>query len=194
MIIPQFRHCDCKIFAWLHFGIFFKLPCIVQIYAWFFMLCRNHHSDSHTNHVIIHSNGCLSLAEPIHWMTATDHGIAYQILIEWNINVMCLHCGHLTTAQDSQHKVSTDYYYWINIDLHSNHAQWIQQWWLPYSLQKKCSHPKISSSYCKMLVFLKVLLSVGPILLYIFIRMLHVGIDTEYRLELVISISQNCIR
>ena len=52
MITPQFRHCDCKIFEWLHFGIFFKLPCIVQIYAWFFMHCRNHHSDNHTNHVI----------------------------------------------------------------------------------------------------------------------------------------------
>ena len=33
--------------------LFFKFPCIVRIYAWFFMHCRNHHSDSHANHVII---------------------------------------------------------------------------------------------------------------------------------------------
>ena len=33
--------------------LFFKFPCIVRIYAWFFMHCRNHHSDSHANHVIM---------------------------------------------------------------------------------------------------------------------------------------------
>ena len=33
MIISQFRHCVCEIYEWLHFGIFFKLPCIMQIYA-----------------------------------------------------------------------------------------------------------------------------------------------------------------
>ena len=38
---------------WLNFGTFFKFPCIVRIYAWFFMHCRNHHSDSHANYVII---------------------------------------------------------------------------------------------------------------------------------------------
>ena len=30
-----------------------ELPCIVRIYAWFFMHCKNHYSDSHANHVII---------------------------------------------------------------------------------------------------------------------------------------------
>ena len=53
VILPQFHHCDCKICEWLNSGIFFKFPCIVRIYAWFFMHCRNHHSDNHTNHVII---------------------------------------------------------------------------------------------------------------------------------------------
>ena len=56
-ILPQFRHCDCGMCEWLNFGTFFKFPCIVRIYAWFFMHCRNHHSDSHTNHVIIFYNG-----------------------------------------------------------------------------------------------------------------------------------------
>ena len=37
---------------WLNFGTFLKFPCIVRIYAWFIMHCRNHHSDSHANHVI----------------------------------------------------------------------------------------------------------------------------------------------
>ena len=53
MILPQFHHCDCELCKWLNFGFFFKFPCIVRIYAWFFMHCRNHNSDSHTNHVII---------------------------------------------------------------------------------------------------------------------------------------------
>ena len=52
-ILPQFHHCDCEMCEWLNFGTFFKFPCIVRIYAWFFMHCRNHHSDNHTNHVII---------------------------------------------------------------------------------------------------------------------------------------------
>ena len=34
------------------FLTFYKFPCIVWIYAWFFMHCRNHHSDNHVNHVI----------------------------------------------------------------------------------------------------------------------------------------------
>ena len=51
-ILPQFHHCDCGMCEWLNFGTFFKFPCIVRIYAWFFMHCRNHHSDSHANHVI----------------------------------------------------------------------------------------------------------------------------------------------
>ena len=46
---------------WLNFGIFFKLPCIVQLYAWFFMHCKNHPSDSHTNHVIMLYNWQLIL-------------------------------------------------------------------------------------------------------------------------------------
>ena len=51
-ILPQFHHCDCGMCEWLNFGTFLKFPCIVRIYAWFFMHCRNHHSDSHANHVI----------------------------------------------------------------------------------------------------------------------------------------------
>ena len=53
MILPQFHHCDCEICEWLNFGTFCKFPCIVRIYAWYFMQCRNHHSDNHANHVII---------------------------------------------------------------------------------------------------------------------------------------------
>ena len=52
VILPQFHHCDCVMCEWLNFGTFFKFPCIVRIYAWFFMHCRNHHSDNHANHVI----------------------------------------------------------------------------------------------------------------------------------------------
>ena len=52
-ILPQFHHCDCGMCEWLNFGTFLKFPCIVRIYAWFFMHCRNYHSDSHANHVII---------------------------------------------------------------------------------------------------------------------------------------------
>ena len=37
----------------------FKFPCIVPIYAWFFMHCRNHNNDRHANHVIIY--GCALL-------------------------------------------------------------------------------------------------------------------------------------
>ena len=37
---------------WLNFGTFFKFPCIVRIYACFFIHFRNHHSNSHTNHII----------------------------------------------------------------------------------------------------------------------------------------------
>ena len=33
-----------------------EFPCILQIYAWFFMQCGNHHSDSHVNHAIIAFN------------------------------------------------------------------------------------------------------------------------------------------
>ena len=57
VILPQFHHCDYEICEWLNFGTFFKFPCIVRIYAWFFMHCRNYHSDSHANHVIM----CLSI-------------------------------------------------------------------------------------------------------------------------------------
>ena len=53
VILPQFHHCDYGMCEWLNFGTFFKFPCIVRIYAWFFMHCRNHHSDSHANHVIM---------------------------------------------------------------------------------------------------------------------------------------------
>ena len=53
VILPQFHHCDCEMREWPNFGTLFKLPCIVRIYAWFFMHCRNHHSDSHANHVIM---------------------------------------------------------------------------------------------------------------------------------------------
>ena len=56
VIFPQFHHCACEMYEWLNFGTFFKLPCIVRIYAWFFMHCRNHHSDSNANHFIIPSN------------------------------------------------------------------------------------------------------------------------------------------
>ena len=49
----QFHHCNCEMCEWLNFGTFFKFPCIVRIYAWFFMHCRNHHSNSHAKHVII---------------------------------------------------------------------------------------------------------------------------------------------
>ena len=59
LILPQFHHCDCEMCEWLNFRTFFKFPCIVWIYAWFFMHCRNHHSDSHVNHVIIHYNGVI---------------------------------------------------------------------------------------------------------------------------------------
>ena len=53
MILLQFHHCDCEMCEWLNFGTFFKFACIVRIYAWFFVHCRNHHSDNHANHVII---------------------------------------------------------------------------------------------------------------------------------------------
>ena len=53
VMLPQFHHCDCEMCEWPNFGTLFKFPCIVRIYAWFFMHCRNHHSDSHANHVII---------------------------------------------------------------------------------------------------------------------------------------------
>ena len=55
----QFHHCDREVREWLNFGIYFKCPCIVQIYAWFFMPCKNYHCDSHANHVIILSNAHL---------------------------------------------------------------------------------------------------------------------------------------
>ena len=58
VIPPQFHHCDCEMCEWLNFGTFFKFPCIVRICAWFFMHCRNHHSDNYTNHVIM-LNSCL---------------------------------------------------------------------------------------------------------------------------------------
>ena len=53
VILPQFHHCNCEMCEWPNFGTLFKFPCIVRIYAWFFMHCRNHYSDSHANHVII---------------------------------------------------------------------------------------------------------------------------------------------
>ena len=53
VILPQFHHCDCEMCEWPNFGTLFKFPCIVRIYAWIFMHCRNHYSDSHANHVII---------------------------------------------------------------------------------------------------------------------------------------------
>ena len=56
VILPQVHHCDCEMCEWLNFGTFVKFSCIVRIYAWFFMHCRYHHSDSHANHVIIQSN------------------------------------------------------------------------------------------------------------------------------------------
>ena len=53
------------------FGTLFKFPCIVRIYAWLFMHCRNHHSDSHANHVIIvHSCPSFTL-----WKWWSIHGI-----------------------------------------------------------------------------------------------------------------------
>ena len=33
-------------------GLVLKFPCIVQIYAWFFMHRRNNQCESHANHVI----------------------------------------------------------------------------------------------------------------------------------------------
>ena len=54
VILPQFHYCDCEMCEWPNFGTLFKFPCIVRIYAWFFMHCINHHSDSHANHVIIY--------------------------------------------------------------------------------------------------------------------------------------------
>ena len=53
VILPQFHHCDCEMCEWPNFGTLFKFPCIVRIYAWFVMHCRNHYSDSHANHVIM---------------------------------------------------------------------------------------------------------------------------------------------
>ena len=36
----------------LKFGIFLKVSCIVQIYAWFSCIVRNHHNGSHANHAL----------------------------------------------------------------------------------------------------------------------------------------------
>ena len=71
VILPQFHHCDCEMFEWLNFGTFFKL----QIYAWFFMHCRNHHSDSHANHVLIelYRQGM----EWVGWTLQTGHGVGW---------------------------------------------------------------------------------------------------------------------
>ena len=51
-MLPQFHHCDCEMCKGLNFGTFFKFPCIVRIYAWFFIHYKNHYRESHANHVI----------------------------------------------------------------------------------------------------------------------------------------------
>ena len=66
MINPRFHHCYCEMCEWPNFGTLFKFPCIVRIYAWFFMHCRNHHSDSHANHVIMMYNVLWDLLEHFH--------------------------------------------------------------------------------------------------------------------------------
>ena len=52
VILPQFLSLWLRDVWMTEFWNFFQIPCIVRIYAWFFMHCRNHHSDSHANHVI----------------------------------------------------------------------------------------------------------------------------------------------
>ena len=68
---------------WLNFGTFFKFPCIVRIYAWFFMHCRNHHSDSHANHVII---GAYSA--PSHYLNQCWFIVDWALMnkLQWNFN------------------------------------------------------------------------------------------------------------
>ena len=56
VILSQFHHCDCQMCKRLNFGTFFKFPCSLRIYAWFFMHCRNHHSVSYAYHVIMARN------------------------------------------------------------------------------------------------------------------------------------------
>ena len=62
MITWEIHDCDTSTISslWLRyvwmteFWNFFKFPCIVRIHAWFFMHCRNHYSNSHTNDFMRH--------------------------------------------------------------------------------------------------------------------------------------------
>ena len=104
VIPPQFHHCDCEMCEWLNFGTFFKFPCIVWIYAWFFMHCRNHHSDSHANHVIIWANrvqlgsSFCTLAMKAwaiiwtYWLLSLTHAHPYIVII----SIMATHYRHTT--------------------------------------------------------------------------------------------------
>ena len=108
-ILPQFHHCDCEMCEWLNFGTFFKYPCIVRIYAWFFMHCRNHYSDSHANHVIIayqlHINGAWVTHMRRIWLMNGD-AAAYDVTYE-NLTIACprrkwrMHTVHPMYAQRS---------------------------------------------------------------------------------------------
>ena len=54
MALPQFIIVIARCVNDHVLELFFKFQCILRIYAWFLMHCRNHHSDSHANHVIKH--------------------------------------------------------------------------------------------------------------------------------------------
>ena len=94
MIQPQFHHCDCKMCEWLYFGTFFKFPCIVWIYAWFFIHCRNHHSGSHVNHVIIlphcEGNTLVSKVE-LWWFLHCYPEQTIELTMIWDAMILMLH-------------------------------------------------------------------------------------------------------
>ena len=61
MTILQFRHCDREIWEQLTFGKSFELPCIMQIYAWFFMHCRNRQRHRHTKRILMNNKLLLQI-------------------------------------------------------------------------------------------------------------------------------------
>ena len=84
VILPQFHHCDCEMCEWPNFGTWFKFPCIVWIYAWFFMHCRNHHSDSHANHVIIQNKTVIHMTVLLSCLFYCHH--RYRWLSVWQLS------------------------------------------------------------------------------------------------------------
>ena len=119
-ILPQLHHCDCEMCEWLNFGNFFKFPCIVRIYAWFFMHCRNHHSDNHTNHVI----NCISsftkfkagFTLPISFALKHIGAIWFEITIQNPISRLLATLSQITWSVRSTQWKMLFFISWIYID------------------------------------------------------------------------------